>query len=56
MREARLPAPPVLFQPLDSVACDNAAFWMRGRTDAAEVFSHPDLYVTRIEGDQDRPN
>jgi hypothetical protein len=58
VREARLPRPlPVLFQPLDfRPHAINAAFWMRGRTDAAEVFSHPDLYVTRIEGDQDRPN
>lgn len=58
VREDRLPRPlPALFQPLDfRPHAINAAFWMRGRADATEVFSHPDLYVTRIEGDQDRPN
>jgi len=58
VREDRLPRPlPALFQPLDFRAHPiNAAFWMRGRTDAADLFSDPGLYVTRIEGDQDRPN
>ena len=55
--DRRSRALPALFQPLDFRPNPiNAAFWMRGRKDAAEVFSDPDLYVTRIEGDQDRPN
>jgi RimJ/RimL family protein N-acetyltransferase len=48
---------PALFQPLDFRRHDmNAAFWSHGRHDAHERYSDLALYVTRIEGDQDRPN
>ncbi|MBW1686563.1 MAG: hypothetical protein JRS35_16035 [Deltaproteobacteria bacterium] len=57
VRESDLPrALPALFHPLDfRVHPINAAFWTHGRRDARERYSHPDLYMTRIEGDQDRP-
>ena len=57
VRESGLPrALPALFHPLDfRVHPINAAFWTHGRRDARERYSHPDLYMTRIEGDQDRP-
>ena len=58
VRETTLERPlPALFQPLDFRAHPiNAAFWTRGRDDAAQRYADPDLYMTRVEGDQDRPS
>jgi len=58
VRQDRMPTPlPALFQPLAfEYSGLTGAIKFQVSTERTSVFARPDLYITRSDGDQDRPN